>query len=175
VPLRLALQISEVNCKKRTNRTTRSLRREQLEVTAEHLEIPRLIDQLHYMSNSPFSWFRTSKRSPIPMCFADVERPSEEVPSFAVAMSAFLKWTAQEHQTSPGTAERYRYSSLALLRFFPSVSLDRINPQEVERFARNAQLGILKGPKKPGGPGPEKFERLRKNRGRFDNQVTLYP
>jgi len=94
------------------------------------------------------------------MCFADVERPSEEVPSFAVAMSAFLKWTAQEHQTSPGTAERYRYSSLALLRFFPNVSLDRINPQEVERFARNAQLGILKGPKKPGGPGPEKVRKV---------------
>ena len=71
----------------------------------------------------------------------------KKVPSFAVAMSAFLKWTAQEHQTSPGTAERYRYSSFALLRFFPNVSLDRITPQEVERFktSRAAEMVTVRG------------------------------
>jgi site-specific recombinase XerD len=62
-------------------------------------------------------------------------------------MRAFLKWTAQEHQTSPGTSERYRYSSLALLRFFPDVPLDRITPQEVERFktSRAAEMVTVRG------------------------------
>jgi integrase len=71
----------------------------------------------------------------------------KKLPSFTVAMSAFLKWTAQEHQTSPGTAERYRYSSLALLRFFPDVPLDRITPQEVERFktSRAAETVTVRG------------------------------
>jgi integrase len=71
----------------------------------------------------------------------------KKVPTFAVAMSAFLKWTSQEHQTSPGTAERYRYSSFALLRFFPNVPLDRITPQEVERFktSRASEMVTVRG------------------------------
>jgi site-specific recombinase XerD len=62
-------------------------------------------------------------------------------------MRGFLKWTAQEHQTSSGTAERYRYSNLALLRFFRDVVLDRITAQEVEKFktSRVAEMATVRG------------------------------
>ncbi len=70
--------------------------------------------------------------------------------SFTVAMGAFLNWTSQEHQAAQGTAERYRYSSLAVLRFFPDVPLDRITPQEVERFktSRAAETVTVRGKSK---------------------------
>jgi integrase len=58
----------------------------------------------------------------------------KKIPIFGDAMAAFLKWTSQEHQASKGTAERYRYSSLALLKFFGNVSLAKVSPQEVEKF-----------------------------------------
>jgi integrase len=71
----------------------------------------------------------------------------KKLPTFENAMKAYLKWTAQEHQTSPGTSERYRYSSLALLRIFRNVPLGRISPQEVERFktARAAEMVTVRG------------------------------
>ena len=48
-----------------------------------------------------------------------------------------------------GTAERYRYSSLALLKFFRDTALDRITPDDVERFKmqRAAEHGSHTGRK----------------------------
>jgi integrase len=71
----------------------------------------------------------------------------KKVPAFGEAMRDFLKWTAQENQTSVGTAVRYRYSSIPLLKFFKNVSLDRITPQEVERFksSRAVEMATVRG------------------------------
>jgi integrase len=71
----------------------------------------------------------------------------KKIPTFGTAMRGFLKWTAQEHQTSSGTSERYRYSSLALLKFFREVGLDRITAQEVEKFktSRAAEMATVRG------------------------------
>ena len=58
----------------------------------------------------------------------------KKIPSMKAAMANFLKWASQEHQMAPSTAERYRYSSMALLRFFCDKPLDKITPEEVERY-----------------------------------------
>jgi integrase len=54
------------------------------------------------------------------------------VPAFRVAMADFLKWFSQAHKKPTHT--RYRTSSAALLRCFRDTSLDKITPDEVERF-----------------------------------------
>jgi integrase len=74
-----------------------------------------------------------------------VER--KKLPTFEIAMKAFLKWTSQEHQTAKGTADRYRYSSSALLKFFRDAQLNRVTPQEVERFktSRAAETVTVRG------------------------------
>ncbi len=61
-----------------------------------------------------------------------VER--KKIPSLKMAMSDFLNWAAQEHQMAPSSAERYRYSSFSLLRFFQDKPLDKITAEEVERY-----------------------------------------
>ena len=55
-------------------------------------------------------------------------------PLFGTAMANFLAWSIQEHKAHPNTAERYRHSSLALKRHFRDTSLERITPEDVERF-----------------------------------------
>jgi integrase len=74
----------------------------------------------------------------------------KKIPAFGDAMRAFLKWTAQEHQVSNGTSERYRYSSFALLKFFGNVSLARITAQEVEKFktSRASEMATVRGKSK---------------------------
>ena len=61
---------------------------------------------------------------------------TERKPSlrFSKAMSNFLDWSLEEHRAHPNTAERYRYSSAALLRYFRDTPLDRITPESVESF-----------------------------------------
>jgi hypothetical protein len=54
------------------------------------------------------------------------------VPPFRVAMADFLRWSSQAHKKPTHT--RYRTSSAALLRCFRDTSLDKITPEEVERF-----------------------------------------
>jgi len=63
--------------------------------------------------------------------------------NFGKAMEAFLAWSNEEHRSHPNTAERYRYSSAALLRYFRDLPLDQITPESVERFklTRAAQNG----------------------------------
>jgi Phage integrase SAM-like domain len=54
--------------------------------------------------------------------------------NFGKAMEEFLTWSNEEHRSHPNTAERYRYSSAALLRYFRDLPLDQITPESVERF-----------------------------------------
>jgi integrase len=62
-------------------------------------------------------------------------------------MADFLKWAKQDHQMAPSTAERYRYSSFALLSFFGDKPLDKITPEEVERYktSRAAEFKTVRG------------------------------
>jgi integrase len=58
----------------------------------------------------------------------------KKVPTFKAAMADFLEWSAQEHRAHPATHRRYQVSSAALLRHFKDTSLDKITPEDVERF-----------------------------------------
>lgn len=71
----------------------------------------------------------------------------KRVPGFKTACKDFLTWSVQEHQAHPGTAERYRYSSLALLKYFRDAPLDRITADEVERYktSRAAEYKTVSG------------------------------
>jgi integrase len=71
----------------------------------------------------------------------------KKIPTFKTAMSQFLSWSKQEHQMAPSTAERYRYSSFALLSFFGDKPLDKITPEEVERYktSRAAEFKTVRG------------------------------
>jgi integrase len=71
----------------------------------------------------------------------------KKIPAFKAAMADFLKWAKQDHQMAPSTAERYRYSSFALLSFFGDKPLDKITPEEVERYktSRAAEFKTVRG------------------------------
>jgi integrase len=71
----------------------------------------------------------------------------KRVPGFKTACKDFLDWSEQEHRAHPGPADRYRYSSLALLRYFRDAPLDRITPDEVERYktSRAAEYKTVRG------------------------------
>jgi integrase len=71
----------------------------------------------------------------------------KKIPAFKAAMAGFLSWSKQEHQMAPSTAERYRYSSFALLRFFGDKPLDKITPEDVERYktSRAAEYKTVRG------------------------------
>jgi hypothetical protein len=56
------------------------------------------------------------------------------IPGFRDSMSDFLDWSEGEHSAHPRTHLRYKTSSVALLRHFGDAPLDRITPEEVERF-----------------------------------------
>ena len=58
----------------------------------------------------------------------------KKIPTFKTAMADFLEWSKKEHQAKPATYRRYRVSSVGLLRHFKDISLDKITPDEVERF-----------------------------------------
>lgn len=71
----------------------------------------------------------------------------KKVPGFKTAMSDFLNWSQQEHQMAPSTAERYRYSSFPLLSFFGDKPLNKITPEEVERYktSRASEYKTVRG------------------------------
>jgi integrase len=54
------------------------------------------------------------------------------VPAFRAAIDEFLKWSAQSFKKPTHT--RYKISSVALLKHFRDMPLDKIGPEEVERF-----------------------------------------
>jgi integrase len=58
----------------------------------------------------------------------------KKAPAFKKAMSDFLAWSLSEHQEHPATHTRYKVSAVALRKHFADVQLDRITPEEVERF-----------------------------------------
>ncbi len=74
----------------------------------------------------------------------------KSIPSFHAAMKDFLGWSAGEHCAHPETHERYRVSSVALLRHFRDVPLDQITSEDVEKFkvARLAEQKTARGEKK---------------------------
>jgi integrase len=71
------------------------------------------------------------------------------IPGFRASMSDFLKWSEKQHAAHPSTHRRYKVSSVALLRFFADVALDKIIPEEVERFktARAAEFKTARSKK----------------------------
>jgi integrase len=71
----------------------------------------------------------------------------KKIPSFKAALADFLSWSEREHRAHPATYRRYVTSSVALLRHFKDVSLDKITPDAVERFktARLSQCGTVRG------------------------------
>src|SRR5215204_5227122 len=56
------------------------------------------------------------------------------VPTFSAAMKDFLKWSELQHSAHPNTHRRYETSSKALLKFFKDAPLDRITPDDIEKF-----------------------------------------
>ncbi len=74
----------------------------------------------------------------------------KKIPAFKSAMSDFLAWSEREHQAHPATHRRYLVSSAALLRHFKDASLDKITPEEVERFkaVRSAESKTVRCGKK---------------------------
>ena len=80
-----------------------------------------------------------------------IEEP-KPVPTFSHAMKEFLVWSEHEHAAHPNTHRRYETSSKALLLFFKDVSLDRITPDDVERF----KAWRIKQQHRPRGKKPTK-------------------
>jgi integrase len=74
----------------------------------------------------------------------------KRIPEFKEAMADFLKWSEVEHSARPATFRRYKVSSVALLRYFKSMALDKITPEEVDRFKieRLAQFKTVNGKEK---------------------------
>nr|WP_246409067.1 site-specific integrase [Granulicella aggregans] len=56
----------------------------------------------------------------------------KRVPNFREALTDFLRWSAASHKLS--SHERYKTSSVALLKHFRDIALDKITPEDVERF-----------------------------------------
>ncbi|MDQ3820379.1 MAG: tyrosine-type recombinase/integrase [Acidobacteriota bacterium] len=56
------------------------------------------------------------------------------IPNFDKAIKDFLAWSKQEHQSHPATHRRYETSSVALKKYFKTMSLEQITPDVVERF-----------------------------------------
>jgi integrase len=64
----------------------------------------------------------------------------KKAPGFKAAMKSFLKWSEQEHKAHPATYRRYQVSGAALLSHFGDQPLDRITPEDVERFKAGRSL-----------------------------------
>ena len=72
------------------------------------------------------------------------------IPAFKASMQTFLDWSKKEHAAHPATHRRYKVSSVALLRHFKDLSLDRITPDAVESYKaeRLEQFVTARGPEK---------------------------
>jgi site-specific recombinase XerD len=66
----------------------------------------------------------------------------KKIPSFKAALADFLSWSEREHRAHPATHRRYGVSAVALRKHFLDVPLDRITPEEVERYktVRSSQV-----------------------------------
>ena len=74
----------------------------------------------------------------------------KKAPGFKAAMRSFLAWSEQQHKSHPATFRRYRISSTTLLSHFGDQPIDRITPDDVERFkaARAVEYKTVKGKEK---------------------------
>jgi integrase len=90
----------------------------------------------------------------------------KKVSSFQDAMKDFLTWSKQDHQMASSSAERYHYSSLALLKFFGDKRLDKITAEEVERYktSRAAEFKTVRGKNKKRTPTKERLRPATINR-----------
>jgi integrase len=61
-------------------------------------------------------------------------REQKPIPNFDKAMKDFLSWSKGEHSAHPSTHRRYETSSVALKKYFKSMSLDQITTDTVEKF-----------------------------------------
>ena len=82
------------------------------------------------------------------------------IPGFRTCMADFLDWSEEEHAAHPRTHARYKVSSIALLRFFADTPLDKISPDEVERF-KTTRAG--------------EFKTARSKRGRVQTKTRIRP
>lgn len=60
--------------------------------------------------------------------------PKKEIPTFSQAVKDFLIWSKSEHREKANTQQGYQYSCLSLIEFFKEQPLDKIEPQDVERY-----------------------------------------
>jgi integrase len=58
----------------------------------------------------------------------------KRAPHFRAALAEFLTWSEEEHRAHKSTTRRYSVSAVALLRYFHETPLDKITPDDVERF-----------------------------------------
>jgi integrase len=74
----------------------------------------------------------------------------KKAPGFKAAMRSILAWSEQQHKQHPATYRRYKISSAALLRHFGDQPIDRITPEDVERFktTRAMEYKTVKGKEK---------------------------
>jgi site-specific recombinase XerD len=65
----------------------------------------------------------------------------KKIPAFKAALANFLSWSEREHRAHT-THTRYKVRAVALRKHFVDVQLDRITPEEVERYktVRSAQV-----------------------------------
>jgi len=64
-------------------------------------------------------------------------------------MKDFLDWSEVEHAAHPRTHQRYKTSSVALLRYFGSKRLDSITAEDAERFKTERAAAKNKRTKRP--------------------------
>src|SRR5262245_51282308 len=62
-----------------------------------------------------------------------IEDP-KPIPVFSQAIKDFLARSKQEHAAHPNTHKRYETSSKPLKRFFRDAPLDRIGPEDVDKY-----------------------------------------
>lgn len=60
--------------------------------------------------------------------------PKKEIPTFDKAVKEFLIWSKNEHREKRNTQQGYEGSCKSLLVFFKDQPLDKIEPQDVERY-----------------------------------------
>jgi hypothetical protein len=72
----------------------------------------------------------------------------KSIPTFRAVIDGFPNWAAEMHKKS--TPLRYKTSSIALLRHFRDTALDRITPEDLERFktARASERTTVRGTEK---------------------------
>ena len=71
----------------------------------------------------------------------------KKAPGFKAALKSFLAWSKGQHEAHPATHRRYQVSSVALLSHFGDSPIDRITPEDVEKFkaARSNECKTVKG------------------------------